>query len=115
MLEYLKPVIMIVVWVLTVISFKVIDWLTDLIVSKTASRKNGVKKKHRVRYLVSRFFGNKENVTGEIFDDIIIQWGISRDFLLFKKEMGTLSEKDKKFLNKWEGLWKGNMPKNSEE
>lgn len=115
MLKYLQPLIMVIVWVLTVISFKVIDWITDLIVSKTVYRKNGVKKKHRVRYLVSRFFGNKENVSGEVFDDIVIQWGISRDFLLFKKEMGTLSEKDKKFLNKWEGLWKGKRPKNSEE
>lgn len=60
MLKYLPPLIMVIVWVLTVISFKIIDWITDLIVSKTAFRKSGVKKKHRVRYLVSRFFGNKK-------------------------------------------------------
>lgn len=115
MLEYFNPIIMIIVWILTVILFKVVDWITDKIVAKTIFRKGGVKKKHKVRYIVSRLFGNKENVSSEVFDDIIIQWGISRDFLLFKKEIGTLSDKERKFLNKWEGLWKGKLPKNSEE
>jgi hypothetical protein len=115
MLKYLQPIIMIIIWVFTVILFKTIDWIGDKIVQKTAYKKAGIKKRHKVRYFVSRFFGNKENVSSEVFDDIVIQWGVSRDFLLFKKEIGTLTDKEKSFLKKWEGLWQGKKPKNSEE
>ena len=108
-------ILMTVIWLTTLILFKVMDWFADWLVAKTSFRKNGIKPFHKVRYLVSLIFGNTKEVSGEVFDDFCIQWGVSRDLLLFKKEIGTLSRKEETFLSKWEKVWKGKRPKNSEE
>lgn len=111
----LKTLFMLFIWILTLVSFKLIDWVSDLLWRKSRYKKDGIKPKHRVRTLVSMIFGNTEDMSSEVFDDFCIQWGVSRDFLVFKRQINSLSEKDKEFLRKWENIWKGKMPKNSKE
>lgn len=97
-----------VVWIITLISFKIIDWITNALVKKTYKIKNGLKPNHRSRPLPLLFFGVKEqNITPDIFDSICIQWGISKDFYDFKKSINFLSKKEENYLNKWENIWKG--------
>lgn len=103
------------IWVITILLFKYIDWQSDLLVSRFYKEDLKLNNENIGRFKIIRIFGNKHpHVTSEIFDDFVIQWGVSRDFLLFKRSIGTINEKEKELLAKWESMQKGKTIKNSE-
>lgn len=110
----INVVAIILIWFITILVFKYIDWQTDYIVNIFYNDKlcidSGVKGKFKIIFI----FGNKlSHVTSEVFDDLVIQWGVSRDFLLFKRAMGTINTREKELLKKWETMQKGKTVKNS--
>lgn len=103
------------IWVITILLFKYIDWQSDLLVSRFYKEDLKLNNENIGRFKIIRIFGNKHpHVTSEIFDDFVIQWGVSRDFLLFKRSIGTINEKEKELLAKWESMQNGKTIKNSE-
>lgn len=107
--------IMTLIWFVAILLFKYIDWQTDYIVNRCYNKdlklNNGVKGKFKI----VNIFGNRHtHITSEVFDDLVIQWGVSRDFLLFKRAVGTINEREKELLAKWETMQKGKTIKNSE-
>lgn len=107
--------IMSLIWVITILLFKYIDWQSDLLVSRFYKDDLKLNNENIGKFKIIRIFGNRHShVTSEIFDDFVIQWGVSRDFLLFKRAVGTINEKEKELLAKWESMQKGKTIKNSE-
>lgn len=102
------------IWFITILIFKYIDWQADYIVSKFYGNKLGITPEVKGKFRLVNIFGNKLTyVTAEVFDDMVIQWGVSRDFLLFKHAMGTINSREKEILEKWETMQKGKAVKNS--
>lgn len=108
-------VVIVFIWFITILIFKYIDWQTDYIVNRFYNDKLGITSKVKGKFKLISIFGNKlSHVTAEVFDDFVIQWGVSRDFLLFKRAMGTINNREKELLDKWETMQKGKAVKNSE-
>lgn len=108
-------VVTVFIWFIAILIFKYIDWQTDYIVSKHYKYKLGLTPEVKGKFKLTNLFGNKlTNITAEVFDDMVIQWGVSRDFLLFKRAMGTINNREKELLAKWETMQKGKTIKNSE-
>ena len=108
-------IVIVFIWFIAILIFKYIDWQTDYIVSKYHKDKLGIMPEVKGKFRLTNLFGNRLTyVTAEVFDDIVIQWGVSRDFLLFKRAMGTINNREKEILTKWETMQKGKTIKNSE-
>lgn len=108
-------IVIVFIWFITILIFKYIDWQTDYIVSKHYKDKLGIMPEVKGKFRLANLFGNRLTyVTAEVFDDMVIQWGVSRDFLLFKRAMGTINNREKELLTKWETMQKGKTIKNSE-
>ena len=107
--------VMTLIWFITILLFKYIDWQTDYIVNRFYDKNLKLNNEKKGKFKVVNIFGNRHtNITSEVFDDLVIQWGVSRDFLLFKRAVGTINEKEKELLAKWETMQKGKTVKNSE-
>lgn len=107
--------IMTLIWFITILLFKYIDWQTDYIVNRFYDKNLKLNNEKKGKFKVVNIFGNRHTyITSEVFDDLVIQWGVSRDFLLFKRAVGTINEKEKELLAKWETMQKGKTVKNSE-
>lgn len=107
--------IMILIWCITILLFKYIDWQTDFLVNRFYNKDLKLNNEMKGKFKIVHLFGNRHtHITSEVFDDLVIQWGVSRDFLLFKRAVGTINEKEKELLTKWETMQKGKTIKNSE-
>lgn len=107
--------IMTLIWFITILLFKYIDWQTDYLVNRFYDKNLKLNNEKKGKFKVVNIFGNRHtHITPEVFDDLVIQWGVSRDFLLFKRAVGTINEKEKELLTKWETMQKGKTVKNSE-
>lgn len=108
-------VVMTLIWFITILLFKYIDWQTDYLVNRFYDKNLKLNNEKKGKFKVVNIFGNRHTyITSEVFDDLVIQWGVSRDFLLFKRAVGTINEKEKELLAKWETMQKGKTIKNSE-
>jgi len=107
--------VMTLIWFITILLFKYIDWQTDYLVNRFYDKNLKLNNEKKGKFKVVSIFGNRHtHITSEVFDDLVIQWGVSRDFLLFKRAVGTINEKEKELLAKWETMQKGKTIKNSE-
>lgn len=93
--------------------FKLIDHISDKIVSKTFKNKKGVSPHNGKSPLLSLLgITSFKDMSPEFFDEEVIRWGVSRDFLLFKDLIGQSNKIEKRKLDNWESVLNGEKLEN---
>ncbi len=107
-MQVVALVVFCVIYLIITYLFKIIDEIVDILVNKTYSRKKGITN-HNGKSIMFSILGMApfEDISADFFDDIVVKWGVSRDFLLFKDAMGQSNNFEKKILKNWESIFNG--------